>query len=153
MAEFIQTKEDVEYYVNVTKAEELIELGRLDWFEALVKRFADEYFILLYVSTPFTQLDHLIGTQNILRMIIKKPKLIHQLLDKLAHKNIEVMKACAKIFGRREGIGSHNWEWYTDLILSPKQWETFSKPYVGKVVKAANTGTFKGLNFDLKLSS
>jgi len=137
MAELIQTKEDVEYYVDVKKAEELIDEGQLDWFEALVKRFRDEYFFLLYVATPFTQLDHLIGSQNVLTMLIKNPKLIHQLLDAYANKNIEKMRACAKIYGDREGIGSHNWEWYTDLILSPKQWEIFGKPYIGKVVKAA----------------
>jgi hypothetical protein len=42
MAELVQTKEDVEYYVDVVKAEELIEDGRLDWLEAVLNRFGNE---------------------------------------------------------------------------------------------------------------
>ncbi|UCH01517.1 MAG: hypothetical protein JSV20_06550, partial [Candidatus Bathyarchaeota archaeon] len=45
MAELIQTKLDVKYYVNTIKAEELIANGRLDWLEAVLKRFGDQYFI------------------------------------------------------------------------------------------------------------
>jgi hypothetical protein len=45
MAELVQTEEDVEYYVNVIKAEELIEDGRLDWLEAVLNRFGNEYWI------------------------------------------------------------------------------------------------------------
>jgi uroporphyrinogen-III decarboxylase len=138
MAELIQTKEDIEYYINVIKAEELIELGRLDWLKAVIERFGDEYFIQLWgYGAPLTRINGLLGSATLLPMIIKKPKMVHQLLDAVTRKSIEEIKAYAKILAGREGLGVLYWEWYTGEILSPEQWETFSKPYLQKMIKAA----------------
>jgi uroporphyrinogen-III decarboxylase len=150
MADLIQTKEDVEYYVNVKKAEELIEEGRLDWLEAVLKKFGDEYWIQISSSgAPFTRIDSLIGSATLLPMIVKKPKLLHQLLDAAARKSIEEIKAYSKVLAGREGLGVHCWEWYTGEVLSPDQWETLSKPYLQKMIKVAQQN---GIKFTLSLT-
>jgi len=149
MAELIQTKLDVKYYVNTIKAEELIANGRLDWLEAVLKRFGDQYFIQVRISSPLTRVDSLVGTSALLAMIIKKPKLVHHLLDEAARKSVEEIEAYSKILGGREGLGVHCWEWYTGEILSPQQWETFGKPYLQKMV---NTAKQRGIKFTLSLT-
>jgi uroporphyrinogen-III decarboxylase len=82
-------------------------------------------------------------------MIVKDPKLLHHLLDAAARKSVEEIKAYAKILAGREGLGIHCWEWYTGEILSPDQWETFSKPYLQRMVKAAQQ---RGIKFTLSLT-
>ncbi len=150
MTELIQTKEDVEYYVNVTKAEELIDEGRLDWLEAVIKKFGDEYWIQLGSSgAPFTRIDSLMGSATLLPIIIKNPKLLHQLLDAATRKSVEEIKAYSKILAGRKGLGIHCWEWYTGEVLSPEQWETLSKPYLHKIIEAAQQ---RGIKFTLSLT-
>ena len=46
MLELIKGKEDIERYIVVEKAEELIESGKLDWVKANVERFGEDKFIL-----------------------------------------------------------------------------------------------------------
>jgi uroporphyrinogen-III decarboxylase len=82
-------------------------------------------------------------------MIVKKPKLLHQLLDAAARKSIEEIKAYSKVLAGREGLGVHCWEWYTGEVLSPDQWETLSKPYLQKMIKVAQQN---GIKFTLSLT-
>jgi uroporphyrinogen-III decarboxylase len=143
MTDLIQTKEDIEYYVNVTKAEELIEEGRLDWLEAAIEKFGDEYFIQTRVGPPLTATAGLLGSSNFLPMIIKKPKFVKQILEEQCCKCEEQIKAYGKILAGREGVSVYAWEWYCGTILSPKQWVTFGKPYYQRLINAAHQGGMK----------
>jgi hypothetical protein len=149
MAKLIQTKEDIEYYVNVIKAEELIEEGRLDWLEAVLNRFGDDYWIQSRVIPPLTASDSLLGSSNLLPMIIKKPAFVHQLLEEFCRKSEEEIKAFGKIVAGREGLSVYAWEWYCGTVLSPRQWKTFGKPYYQKLIHTANK---YGMKMGLRMS-
>lgn len=143
MADLIKTKEDIAYYVNVIKAEELIETGQVDWLETCLNKFGDEYWIQTRVGSPLSMIDRLVGTANLLIWIIKKPKFVHQLLDEACHKSEEEIKAYSKVLADREGLSVYAWEWYAGSILSPEQWETFGKPYYQRLIKTAHQGGMK----------
>ena len=147
----INTKEiipaNLDWYAGVIKAEELIEDGQLDWFEAVLERFGDEYWVQLSGYSPLTAADSLMGSQSFLPLMVKNPNLAHRILDAVTRKRIEEFNAFNKVLAGREGVGVWCWEWYTQEVLSPKQWLEFGVPYVSRLTKAA-----KQLGLKLTLS-
>jgi len=128
---------NIDFYVGVKKAETLIDNGQLDWFEAVLDKLGDKYFIQLSGNSPLTQADSLMGSETFLRLIIKKPDLVHKILDAITRKTIEQYEAYHKILAGREGVGVWCWEWYTEEVMSPNQWKAFGVPYVSRLAKAA----------------
>jgi len=129
----IKTKEDVEKYVYVRKAETLIEEGRTDWVEAVVKRFGDEKFILSQIGNPLEAACDFMGPMPSIRLFMKNPTLLKQLVGRTADATIEEIKAYAKM-----GVdGVWAWEWYTGEVISPAQFEAIGKPAIERCIRAA----------------
>lgn len=130
----IKTKEDVEKYVYVQEAEELIDEGRTDWVEALVTKFGNEKFILSEIDSPLeAACDYFMGPMPSLKLFVKNPKLLRQLINRKADALIEEIKACAKMGS--DGVWS--WEWYTGEMISPAQFEAIGKPAIQRCIRAA----------------
>ncbi len=134
MTDIIKEKEDVEKYITVEKAEELIEAGKLDWIQAIVEKFGEDKFISACNDrSPFTSTVNLMGVSTALKLMIKNPKLLLQIADRYADQLIEVYKALAKM-----GVdGTMGWEWITGEMISPTQYNEIIKPSALKVCNAA----------------
>ncbi len=133
LSEVIKTKEDVEKYVYVRKTETIIEEGRTDWVEALVKKFGDEKFILSEIESPLEAACDFMGPMPSIKLFIKNPTLLKQLVDRKADAIIEEIKAHAKI--GTDGIWT--WEWYTGEVISPAQFEMIGKPAIQRCIHVA----------------
>ncbi|UCH03093.1 MAG: hypothetical protein JSV20_04775 [Candidatus Bathyarchaeota archaeon] len=133
MTDIITEKEDVEKYITVEKAEELIETGKLDWIQAIIDKFGEEKFISACNDrSPFTSTVNLMGVATTLTMMIKNPELLLQIADRYADQLIEVYKAIAKI----GADGTMGWEWVTGEMISPTQYNAIIKPSALKVCNA-----------------
>jgi len=142
MAELIKGKEDIERYVVVEKAEELIEEGKLDWVQANVERFGEDKFILAGNNrSPAGSAASLLGQTTYFKTMLRNPKLIKQLTARFADRIIEENKAYAKM----GADGTEDWEWVTGQYVSPAQFDEFVKPYTMKVAKACRQLGFKYL--------
>ena len=140
MLDLIKGKEDIERYIVVEKAEELIESGKLDWVQANVERFGEDKFILAgYDRSAAGSAASLLGHTTYLKTILRNPKLIKQITDRFADRMIEENKAYAKM----GADGTVDWEWLTGQYISPAHWDEFVKPYTTKVLKAARQSGFK----------
>lgn len=129
----IKNKEDVEKYVYVRKADTLIEEGRTDWVEAVVKKFGDEKFILSEIESPLEAACDFMGPMPSIKLFVKNPTLLKQLVDRTADAIIEEIKAYAKIGS--DGVWA--WEWYTGEVISPAQFEAIGKPAIHRCIRAA----------------
>jgi uroporphyrinogen-III decarboxylase len=140
MLELIKGKEDIERYIVVEKAEELIESGKLDWVKANVERFGEDKFMLVGNDRSAAgSAASLLGHTTYLKTILRNPKLIKQITDRFADRMIEQDKAYAKM----GADGTCDWEWVTGQYISPAHWDEFVKPYTTKVMKAARKIGFK----------
>jgi uroporphyrinogen-III decarboxylase len=140
MLDLIKGKEDIERYIVVEKAEELIESGKLDWVKANVERFGEDKFILAGNDRSAAgSAASLLGHTTYLKTILRNPKLIKQITDRFADRMIEQNKAYAKM----GADGTCDWEWVTGQYISPAHWDEFVKPYTTKVMKAARKIGFK----------
>jgi uroporphyrinogen-III decarboxylase len=129
----IKNKEDVEKYVFMRKADTLIEEGRTDWVEAIVKKFGEEKFILSEIESPLEAACDFMGPMPSIRLFIKNPTLLKQLVDRKADAIIEEIKAYAKIGSN----GVWAWEWYTGEMISPAKFEAIGKPAIQRCIRAA----------------
>jgi len=129
----IKTREDVEKYVYVRKAETLIEEGRTDWVEAVVKKFGNEKFVLSEISSPLQAACDFMGPMPSIKLFIKNPTLLKQLVDRTADAIIEEIKAYAKMGS--DGVWA--WEWYTGEVISPAQFEAIGKPAIQRCIRVA----------------
>ncbi|MDH5713123.1 MAG: uroporphyrinogen decarboxylase family protein, partial [Candidatus Bathyarchaeota archaeon] len=114
-------------------AETLIEEGRTDWVEALVKKFGNEKFILSGIDSPLEAACDFMGPMPSIKLFIKNPTLLKQLVDRTADAIIEEIKAHAKMGS--DGVWA--WEWYTGEMISPAQFETIGKPAIQRCIHAA----------------
>ncbi len=129
----IKTKEDVEKYVLVQKAEALIEEGKTDLVEALVKKFGNEKFVLSEIDSPLEAACDFMGPVPSIKLFMKNPALLKQLVDRKADAIIEEIKAHAKMGS--DGVWA--WEWYTGEIISPAQFEAIGKPAIQRCIRVA----------------
>ncbi|MCW4021355.1 MAG: uroporphyrinogen decarboxylase family protein [Candidatus Bathyarchaeota archaeon] len=129
----IKTKEDVEKYVLVQKAEALIEEGKTDLVEALVKKFGNEKFVLSEIDSPLEAACDFMGPVPSIKLFMKNPALLKQLVDRKADAIIEEIKAHAKM----GSDGVWTWEWYTGEIISPAQFEAIGKPAIQRCIRIA----------------
>jgi len=129
----IKTKEDVEKYVYMRNAETIIEEGRTDWLEALVKKYGEEKFILSNVGSPFSRACDFYGPMPSLKLFIKNPTLLKQLVDRMADRIIETIKVYAEMGS--DGVWA--WEWYTGEMISLDRYNAIGKPAVQRCIRAA----------------
>jgi len=134
MLDLIKDREDIERYVVVEKAGELIDAGKLDYVQAIVEKFGEEKFIVAGNNrSPAGSCASLLGQMVYFKQMIRNPDLIKKITDRCTDKIIEEYKAYAKM-----GVdGTEAWEWITGQYVSPTHFNEFVKPYTMKVAKAA----------------
>ncbi len=128
---FIKIIEDVDTQIKITSAEELIEGGSLDYVEAIVDEYRSEKFIVSWVGSPFWQIYPYFGVKKAILNLFEKPKLIKHLLDKLVARNLEYLRAYARM-----GVDCI---WVEECltsadIMSPALFERFVLPYLKTLI-------------------
>jgi uroporphyrinogen-III decarboxylase len=133
LSSIIKTIEDVEKYIFVRKAETIIEEGRTDWLESVIKKFGEHKFIVSSIGSPFSRACDFYGPMPSLKLFIKNPTLLKQLVEKMADQIIETIKA----FAMMGSDGVWAWEWYTGEMISFERYNTIGKSAVERCIRAA----------------
>ena len=102
----------------------------LNGLRLVKKRLGDKVPVSATVTGPFTVAAMVLGTEQLMMGMIKKPEKIKQLLEVIAENNERYIK---KLLDLEVGIGFADPVSSTSLI-SPAQYKNFSLPYLQKNV-------------------
>ena len=139
----IQTEDDVhalQVPADITKAGALpIALG--------VARRQAEYGmpVTLQIGSPVTWAGSVIGEERMMTWLIKKPELVHMVLDKVSDFVIKVAEHYVGEFGAEKLMAFHGAATESNMLISPKQFESFVLPYLQRIntrVMEMGIGTF-----------
>ena len=140
----IKSPEEIEYLKVVNPLKDgklpiLIEALRLTR-DALIK----EVDVGAAMSGPFSVAASLVGTENLLKWMIKYPKRIHTLMEIVVESNNKYIEAVANLglsIGFADPVSSNS-------LISPKQFREFSLPYLQKNVDKIKekTGNAPGIH-------
>ena len=86
--------------------------------------------VTLQIGAPLTWAGSVIGEERMMNWLIKKPELVHIVLDKVTEFVIKVAEYYVKEFGAEKLMAFHGAATETNKLISPKQFETFSLPYL-----------------------
>ncbi|MEM1574234.1 MAG: uroporphyrinogen decarboxylase family protein [Candidatus Methanomethylicaceae archaeon] len=94
----IKSVEDIDKFIEVTSAENIIQSGKLDYAKLIVEKFSSNKFICATISSPYwAALNTYFGFKGMVLNLYKRPKLIHYVLEKITEQSIEVLKAYGKV--------------------------------------------------------
>lgn len=112
--------------------------------ELTVEALIDKTDVSAAMSGPISVAASVIGTENLLRWMIKAPKALHEVMAIVTESNNRYIDEVAK---RGVGIGFADPVSSTSL-LSPQQFRTFSLPYLKENIKRVKekTGSAPGLH-------
>jgi uroporphyrinogen decarboxylase len=92
-----------------------------------------DFPVSVQIGSPFTYAGSIIGEERMMSWLIKKPELVHIVLDKASDYLIKVAEYYVKEFGAHRLSAFHGAATETNKLISPKQFETFALPYLQKV--------------------
>jgi uroporphyrinogen decarboxylase len=139
----VQNEEDV-YALEVP--EDVSQAGALPIALGIARRQAEYGMpVTLQIGAPFTWAGSVIGEERMMNWLIKKPELVHVVLDKVSRFLMKVAEHYVKEFGADRLMAFHGAATETNKLISPKQFETFSLPYLQRINTRAielGIGTF-----------
>jgi uroporphyrinogen decarboxylase len=86
--------------------------------------------ITMSIGAPFMYAANVCGLEKLARWMMKKPELAHQLLRLMTDYGIETAKYWIKSFGRGDIEFRTSTPTSSNQVISPKQFQTFSLPYL-----------------------
>jgi uroporphyrinogen decarboxylase len=101
----------------------------VDYVEGILEKIGDEIPIGVFMEGPITQAGRVIGTERLLRLLIKDPEYVFALLDSILRTQsalIESFTGYDVSFGIMDPISS-------GAVMSDTNYRTFSKPYQQKL--------------------
>jgi len=130
--QYIVDIKDVNDYIEITPAEELIAQGLNDYAEAIVKVYGKDHFILTggVIGTIYS-CGAYVGQTNTFILMRENPSLIDYLCVKITEKNIEQIRRIAAVGGDAIYIDDAT---ATNDMISVHDYETFSLPYMKTMV-------------------
>lgn len=127
----IKSISDVEKYIQIVDAMEMIKNGNLDYAKMVVEKFGSKKFVCASVSSPYwTALSNYFGFKGMLLFILKRTNIVRAVLDKITEQIIEVLKAYAE--AGVDGI------WLEECLasaneISPKIFREIILPYNSEI--------------------
>jgi len=96
------------------------------------------------MSGPFSVATSIIGTENLLKWMVKHPKELHQVMEVVAESNDNYIREVAKVgvgIGFADPVSSMS-------LISPKHFREFSLPYLKQNIKTIteHTGSKPGIH-------
>lgn len=102
----------------------------LEALERLLQALGDEADIGASMAAPFSVCASVLGMENLLLWMVRKPEALHRLLELIAENNRRYIEAVAKLglgVGFCDPVSSAS-------VVSPEQFRVFSLPYLKKNV-------------------
>ena len=127
----IRSVDDAETQIRTTKAQELIDSGRLDYIETVMDKYGSERFVVCPAASPFWEIYPYFGIKRTLLNLFQNPGLIRCLLEKLLARDLEYLRACAAV--GVDGIWVEECLTSADII-SRSLYERFVLPYVKRQI-------------------
>jgi uroporphyrinogen decarboxylase len=127
----IQNEDDVH---TLQVPQDITTAGALPIALGLARRQAEHGMpVTLQIGAPLTWAGSVIGEERMMNWLIKKPDLVHIVLDKVSDFLIKVAEHYVKEFGAERLMAFHGAATETNMLISPKQFETFVLPYLQKI--------------------
>jgi uroporphyrinogen-III decarboxylase len=122
----IESKEQIDELMPVSKAEELLERGDFEYPRQVAADYGDEYFLSTVLDTPFSNAYDYLGFQGLMLFQHDRPDLLHYMLERNLLQNEETMKGWAA-----SGLhGVYVEEVFTGAdIISQRSYDEFVFPY------------------------
>jgi len=139
----VETEDDV-YSLEVP--EDITRAGALPIALGVARKQAEYGMpVTLQIGSPLTWAGSVIGEERMMMWLIKKPDLVHMVLDKVSDFLIKVAEYYVKEFGAENLMAFHGAATESNMLISPKQFEAFVLPYLQKINTRAidlGIGTF-----------
>ena len=127
----VQNENDV-YALEVP--EDISKAGAFPIALGLARRQAEHGMpVTMHVGSPFSWAGSVIGEERMLTWLIKRPELVHHVLDKVADFCIKVAEYYVSEFGAQQLMAFSGEATASNMLISPKQFENFVLPYLQKV--------------------
>ncbi|MDT3701359.1 MAG: uroporphyrinogen decarboxylase family protein [Thermincola sp.] len=85
------------------------------------------------IGSSFSWASSIMGTDRMLRWMIKKPELVHRILEKVNQFILDMVKYWINEFGAEKIIAHDGGPVADNRLISPKQFEIFVLPYLKEV--------------------
>ncbi|MDR1042447.1 MAG: uroporphyrinogen decarboxylase family protein [Clostridiales Family XIII bacterium] len=96
-----------------------------DYAEGILEKVGDEIPLGIFMEGTITQAGRIIGTERLLRLLLKDPEYVFALLDSILGTQtalVEAFAGCDVSFGIMDPVSS-------GVVISDSHYRTFSKPY------------------------
>lgn len=114
--------------------EDITESGALPIALGVARRQAEHGLpVTMQIGSPLTWAGSVIGEKRMMTWLIKKPELVHIVLDKVADFCIKVAEHYVNEFGAGRLMAFHGAAIESNMLISPKQFESFVLPYLQKI--------------------
>lgn len=140
----IESERDIDKYITVLQADDLIESGMLDYAKETVKQFNPRRFIHAYASSPLWMAYSYFGFKGLIINLYRKPKLIRYLLEKISMRQKEMIKAFFLV--GVDGI------WITEClcsadVISLTHFKRFALPYTSELISEIRKYKMKSIYY------
>jgi len=128
----VQTEEDVH---SLQVPEDVTKAGSLPIALAFARKQAEHGLpvTMFPVGGPFGPAGSIMGEERMLSWLIKKPELVHQVLDKVTEFCIKVAEYYVQEFGAENLTAFQGEATASNMLISPKQFEIFVLPGLQKI--------------------
>jgi uroporphyrinogen decarboxylase len=89
--------------------------------------------VTLHTGGPFSMAGTILGEERMMAWMLKKPELVHIMLDKVSQFLMKVAEYYVKEFGAEQLMGFQGEPTASNRLISPKQFEAFVLPYLQRV--------------------
>ena len=89
--------------------------------------------VTMQIGSPFTWAGSVIGEDRMMLWMLKKPALVHHVLDQVSDFVIRVAEHYAAEFGAENLMAFHGAATESNKLISPAQFESFVLPYYQRI--------------------
>ena len=89
--------------------------------------------VTLQIGSPFTWAGAVLGEDRMMMWMLKKPELVHRVLEKVSEFVVKVAEVYAREFGAASLMAFHGAATESNKLISPKQFEAFALPYYQRI--------------------
>jgi uroporphyrinogen decarboxylase len=127
----VQTEEDA---LALKVPDDVTQAGALPIALEVARRQAEHGMpVTLQIGSPFTWAGAAIGEDRMMTWMIRKPELVHRVLDVVADFVVKVAQHYVHEFGAERLMAFHGAATESNKLISPKQFETFVLPYLQRI--------------------
>ncbi len=89
--------------------------------------------VTLQIGSPFTWAGAVLGEERMMMWMLKKPELVHRVLEKVSEFVVKVAELYAREFGAASLMAFHGAATESNKLISPRQFESFALPYYQRI--------------------